>query len=326
MNARALIFALCVILCRTFYGQTPATPVSPAHQTSTADPGAFWRDATVALGEVVQIGSQSKFIVSGTAVVVALDEHRGCLLTARHMLVDPTTGQLTRALWMRRTTVHGEAMPPIPLTLFDNLGRTIWVTLPNNDLAVIPLPFAQLGNTPISAVEVKEFVSNADDVFQGAQVMVLGYPQVFRNPDQTNPYSTSPIARAGVIAWIDPADPLGKPFLVDANLYGGNSGGPVFRVKSGFDKFGNFVVGGTRFELIGIVSQGTNTTAPVSTGNGKVTVPNPVTGIQENEFAIVPYVGGIGIIEPASKALDLLKMVFPTPPSAAMPTAPQAPR
>jgi hypothetical protein len=227
---------------------------------------------------------------------------------------------------MRRTTVHGEDMPPIPLILFDNQGRNVWVALPDNDLAVIPLPFAQLAGKPISAVEVGDFVSNPDDVFQGAQVMVLGYPQVFNNPDRTNPYSTSPIARAGVIAWTDPSDALGKPFLVDANLYGGNSGGPVFRVKSGFDKFGSFNVGGPRLEFIGIVSRGPITVAPVITENGIVTQPNPQTGVPENEYAAVPYVGGIGVVEPASKALALLKTVFPATPPAAAPASPLAPR
>src|ERR1019366_3596896 len=159
-------------------------------------------------------------------------------------------------------------------------------------------------------------------VFQGAQVMVLGYPQVFNNPDRTNPYSTSPVARAGVIAWTDPADSLGKPFLVDANLYGGNSGGPVFRVKSGFDKFGSFNVGGPRLEFIGIVSDGPITAAPVITSSGIVTRPNPLTGLPENEVAAVPYVGGIGVIEPASKALELLKIVFPATPPATTPASP----
>lgn len=243
------------------------------------------------------------------------------------MLVDPSNEHnMTQVLWMRRTTADGKNMPPIPLSLFDNFGRHVWVALPNNDLAVIPLPFSQLGKKPIAAVQVKDFVSNADDMFQGAQVMVLGYPQVFRNPDQTNPYSTSPIARSGIIAWIDPSDPLGKPFLVDANLYGGNSGGPVFRVKSGFDKFGNFSVVGPSLEFIGIVSQGPMMTVPVVAGDGAVTQPNPRTGKPENEYTVVPYIGGIGVIEPASKALDLLKIVFPLHDPAAKQAAPQVPK
>lgn len=238
------------------WSQAQPAPSSPTPRPPCPDPGQFWRDATVALGQVVQIGGQSKFVVSGTGVIVALDDKRGCILTARHMLVDPATGMVTRFLWMRISTVHGEEEEPVPLSLFDPLGHNIWVALPDNDLAVIPIPFSAFAGRKISAVPVSNFVSNPDDIFQGAQVLVLGFPQVFRNPDQTNPYSTVPIARTGIVAWIDPTDPLGNPFLVDANLYGGNSGGPVFRVRNGFDKYGNFNIGTGGLEFIGIVSRG----------------------------------------------------------------------
>jgi hypothetical protein len=307
------VFFVCSL--RMLLGQAPQQPLPPHPPIAQADPGAFWRDATVALGNLVTIGAESKFIVTGSAVVVAFDDHRGCLLTAKHMLVDPANGQLTQSLWMRRTSEHGEEMPPIQLSLFDPQGKNIWIALPDNDLAVIPLPWAKLTGKPLSAVTIQDFVSDPDDVFQGAQILVLGYPQVFRNPDQTNPYSTSPIARTGVVAWTDPTDSLGKPFLVDANLYGGNSGGPVFRVKSGFNKYGSFNIGGPKLEFIGIVSKGPIMTATVVAGNGVVTQPNPQTGIPENEYAIVPYVGGIGIIEPASKARALLESVFATLPA-----------
>jgi hypothetical protein len=320
------IAALLSCAISTAWGQAQPTPPIPTPQAPRPDPGQFWRNATVALGQLVQIGGQSRFVVSGTGVIVALDNRRGCILTARHMLVDPATGMLTRFLWMRVSTEHGEEQEPVQLTLFDQFGRNVWVGLPDNDLAVIPIPFGGFVGKPLSAVSVKEFVSDPEDVWQGAQVLVLGYPQVFRNPDQTNPYSTLPIARSGIVAWTDPADPLGKPFLVDANLYGGNSGGPVFRVRNGFDKYGNFKVGGAGLEFIGIVSRGPETPAPVIAGNGIVTHPNPQTGIPDNEYALVPYVGGIGVVEPASKALALLEQVFAQVPANPTGVAPQAPQ
>jgi hypothetical protein len=115
-----------------------------------------------------------------------------------------------------------------------------------SDLAVISLPSPQLGFLPskVDGVFISDFAQSQDDIYQGAKVLVLGYPQFLRKPDDTNPYSTTPVARNGIIAWVDPSDPLSKPFLVDANLYGGNSGGPVFAVKNGFDKYGTFSIGG----------------------------------------------------------------------------------
>jgi hypothetical protein len=292
--------------------QQQATPLPNG---ARVDPMQHWRNATVALGVVVGLGNETRFVVTGTAVIVAKDKDHGCLLTARHLLVDPDNGQVTRALWMRITTAVGEDEPPVPLSLFDMHGHTVWMSSTDgSDLAVIPMPHPQLGFLPsnLDGVFLSDFAETDDDVFQGAKILVLGYPQFFRNPDLTNPYSTTPVARTGIIAWVDPTGPLSKPFLVDANLYGGNSGGPVFAVKSGFDKYGKLNLIGVALKLIGIVSKGPSTPAQVTAGGTQVTRPNPVTGVPEDEFAQVPYVGGVGEIEPVAKARVLLERYFST--------------
>jgi len=286
-------------------GQTPAAPVP-------VDPMIHWRNATVALGQEVTIGTETKFIVTGSAVIATLDGKRACLLTARHMVVDPANGQLTRALWMRVASVGGEHEVPKSLPLFDGKGKNLWVVANDgSDLAVIPLPPHPSYLTPnYDAVFASDFAETDDDIFQGAPVLVLGYPQVLRESDNTNPFSTSPIARHGIIAWIDPSGPLSKPFLVDANLYEGNSGGPVFRVKTGFDRFGNFNVGGQQLKFIGIVSKGNVQASSVVTNDGKVTKSSIDGGIPQDEFAVVRAIGGIGVIEPVSRVKTLLDTYF----------------
>jgi V8-like Glu-specific endopeptidase len=291
--------------------QTAAPGPTPPPQPT--DPMQHWRNATVALGQVITLGQEKRFVVTGSAVIVALDAKRGCLLTARHMLVDPDNGQIARALWMRIPSSVGESEPPVELTLFDRRGNNLWMSSTDgSDLAVIPVPSPKLGFMPsnLEGVFVSDFGQTQNDIYQGARVLVLGYPQFLRKPDQTNPYSTTPVARTGIVAWVDPSSPVSKPFLVDANLYGGNSGGPVFAVKNGFDRYGNFDVGGAALTLIGIVSQGPFTNAQVVAGNSQVTRPNPQTGIPEDEFARVPYVGGIGVVEPVSRAKKLLDDYF----------------
>ena len=67
---------------------------------------------------------------------------------------------------------------------------------------------------------------------------------------------------------------------------------------------------GGLFRLIGIVSHGPFTVAQVVAGDSAVTRPNPESGIPEDEFARVPYVGGVGVIEPASRAKTLLERYF----------------
>ncbi len=283
----------------------PGSPNPSAPQVERLDP---WRRATIALGVVVQDGKDSKFVTTGSGVIVSVDAHYGCLLTAKHMVLDPNTGKATPRLWMRFPSPDGRAEEPIPLDLFDQQGRNLWRTSEDGgDLAVIPLPvqaLVRLG-TPVPSVPLSDFADPKDDVFQGAPVLVLGYPQIVGEQ-----YLSSPIARGGIVAWVNPKDPADEPFLVDANLYNGNSGGPVFRVRNGFDKYGNFMIGGG-LVLLGIVSKGPLQTAPIVSADGYVYHQNPATGAENPEVAVVANVGGIGIIEPASRARKLIKSVFP---------------
>src|SRR5665213_1259587 len=318
MRTFALSFFLVTLpLCaqvKPTGGPAPTAPTANSPQSPQPipqiDPSQHWRNATVALGSVITVGGTERLVVEGSAVIVAVDEKRGCLLTAKHMIEGPASGIVRPALWMRLSSEHGEAMPSIPLDLVDSQGKATWLGAPASDLALIPIPWAKRQGRKLDGVSIKEFAATEDEIFQGAQILVLGYPQVFRNVDQTNPYSTSPIARVGIIAWTNPADPLGKPFLVDANLYGGNSGGPVFRVRNGFDRYGNFNIGNGGLAFIGIVSQGPTVTTPIIAGGGIVSRPNALTGVPETEYTVVPYVGGVGVIEPASRAMELLSRVF----------------
>ena len=107
-----------------------------------------------------------------------------------------------------------------------------------------------------------------------------------------------PILRSGIVAWTDPTDRLGRPFLVDANLMPGNSGGPVFHIPIGPNRFGQFTANG-RLMLIGIVSKG-----PEQSVNIHISTP---TGPAQDLQWKVKGVGGIAIIEPASKAKKLVE-------------------
>jgi Trypsin-like peptidase domain len=283
---------------------SPPAPVAPVPQ-KPVDFLDHWRRATISLGQVVKDGTVSRFVTQGSGVLVALDAHRGCILTAKHMIVNPNTGMATPHLWMRFPAFDGEQEDPIELSLYNPQGQNIWVTDPDaGDLAIIPLPQQAWARTNLRGVNIKDFADPTIDVFQGATVVVLGYPQIVGED-----YLGSPIARSGIIAWVNPASPADKPFLVDANLYNGNSGGPVFRVRNGMDRYGNINLGGG-LALLGIVSQGPLQNAPVISADGIVYHQNPITGTQNQEVAIVANVGGIGIIEPASHARKLIEDTF----------------
>jgi len=280
------------------FGQAPPTTnpvpssITPGAQKPAPDMLDHWRRATISLGQVIQDGQISRFVTQGSGVLVALDAHRACVLTAKHMVVNPSTGLATSRLWMRFPAFDGESENPIELTLYDPQGRNVWVTSAEaGDLAILPLPQQAWTRSNLHGVGIKDFADPVTDVFQGAAVVVLGYPQIVGEA-----YLSSPIARNGIIAWVDPTHPADNPFLVDANLYNGNSGGPVFRVRNGMDRYGNINLGGG-LALVGIVSQGLLQNAPIVSADGIVYHQNPITGTQNQEVAIVANVGGIGIIE-----------------------------
>lgn len=248
-----------------------------------------WQRATVSLG----LEQGGKYTTLGSAVVVAVDEHHGCLLTARHMVDD--TAHNWKPTEIRMRLARG------PTTSQDDLGVTvplivnnvpIWKVIDGTDLAVAPLPTGANKYGNLDAVGVQDFGATEDDLFQGAPVLVLGYPGVIGEA----PLSF-PIARSGIVAWTDPTDRLNKPFLVDANLMPGNSGGPVFHVRNGTNRFGGFALGGG-LALIGIVSKGAE-----QDYNVPLQTPAGPAGVLQFQ---IRGLGGIGVIEPALLAKKLV--------------------
>jgi hypothetical protein len=136
-----------------------------------------------------------------------------------------------------------------------------------------------------------------EEVFEGENVIALGFPGIVGNE-----YLVRAISRGGIGAWLNPKDPFGSPFLIDANIYPGNSGGPVIRVPSGFDKQGNLGVGG-RAALLGIAIQ-----APGQSADLELRVPGQRLPLKLHQE--IPL-GGTGIVEPASKVAKLLDSLSP---------------
>jgi hypothetical protein len=198
-----------------------------------------WRRATVSLGRIISDGGRQIYTTLGSAVFVAVDDHHGCILTARHMVDDPTQNPPWKPTEIQLRLARSAASPDpdlgVKVPLIVN-NEVVWKGLPGSDLAVLPAPDLSK-YSDLHAVIVNDFGASEEDVFQGAPVVVLGYPGVIGE----TPLSF-PIARSGIIAWTDPSDRLGRPFLVDANVMPGNSGGPVFHLRTGLNRFGGFVV------------------------------------------------------------------------------------
>lgn len=318
---KIILAALCLAMfsCCSFAQVGPSDghlgPVQPipAPPQKPADMLEHWRRATVALGQVYEVGGIRKFVTNGSAVIVALDAQNGCLLTAKHMFFNPSEGYLPTQIYMRLPQ-EGPATEEdlgvvIPLVVN---GQALWKTThEDSDLAVVQLPdLSKYKN--IHAVGLQDF-GTAEDVFQSASVMVLGYPGILGEH-----YQTTPIARGGMIAWTDPDNPEHKPFLVDANIFNGNSGGPVFHLRNGFDRHGNLNLGGG-IAFIGIMSQDAKEYSDVVVTNSvereikKLNVPNPINQHPESVLAEVKNIGGIGVVEPVAVIKELLEDAYGKP-------------
>ena len=188
----------------------------------------------------------------------------------------------------------------ITLRLLGTSNERLWMS-PNDgsDLAVIHVPDEITRYGKINAISINDFGTD-EDIYQGASIIVLGYPSLIGED-----FLMSPYARGGIVSWTDITDGTNKPFLVDSNLYPGNSGGPVFHNRSGMARTGNGVQLGGGIKLIGIVSKGAVQEAPVMSAGVPIQTRDPFGNVNPAQ-AMVLGVGGIGLIEPISKARGLL--------------------
>lgn len=182
------------------------------------------------------------------------------------------------------------------LNLYSN-GSPLWFELPdkNTDLAAIILPANLILNYQATRIDNITFLSNLlfmslQEAYEGQEIFMVGYPKIV-----SDKYRTKPIIRRGIISWIDPTLPDNEPFLIDTDIYGGNSGGAIF-VNNSITKSGKVGLSEQgNFKFIGIVSQRSNLINQVITSN-------------LTKFYLEENVS-LGIIEPASKVRKLLNLM-----------------
>jgi hypothetical protein len=275
-----------------------------ASLAQTADALTHWRRATIAVGQVGPdpSGKGSVFLTFGSAVLVAKDSNHVCLLTAKHVFYDPAKQHFPDFVNVRLPRdAAGEEDLGVKIDL-KNGDSTAWKSLDDgSDLAVVDAPdLRKYWN--VHAVSLADF-GNEGDVYQGAQVLVFGYPGILGQS-----FLETPLARGGIVSWIDPVNGLDVPFLIDANIFGGNSGGPVFHARNGVQANGSIALGGG-YAFIGIVVQDAREFAPVISKNAdsQTYTPDALTGKPFPNYAIVENIGGVGVIEPVKKAKKLVE-------------------
>jgi hypothetical protein len=286
-------------------GAPPASapvPAAPASESPKENAFEILRQATVSVGRVTVDGGVSKYATVGSAIIISESPHIGCLLTAKHMFYDPEHKWFPTKINIRLPPVTGSEPinEGVTVQLVSQTGNLWSSPSDGSDLAVIRLGSMEPYETrQVQALNPGSF-GTSDDIYPGAPIMALGYPVLLGEDFLTTPY-----ARGGIISWTDIANPTGKPFLVDANLYLGNSGGPVFKLPTGFDKNGRLMLGG-KIALIGIVSKGVTETVGVVAGGTPVTATDTKTGQVNPEQAMVYGIGGTGIVEPITRAREII--------------------
>ncbi len=289
-----------IVLTLCFMGNSSAQEYA-AESVKDADVLHSFRRSTVSIGLHKEEGGVEHFVTMGSAVVVSLDGGHTCLLTAKHVFSIPEKGYMPTTVFVRlpKDQPQTEEDLGMPLSLYDAQGKPLWRGAVGADLAVAPLPALAIIAKDLHSISIVNF-GGAEDIFQGAPIVVLGYPELL-GPD----YQTTPIARNGIVAWTNPEGPLDHRFLVDANVFNGNSGGPVFHIPNGMNRKGQIGNGGP-INLIGIVVEDAAEEAAVHAG------PNPLSATDVQTGNVTPFtakvlnIGGIGVVEPVSKAKTLV--------------------
>jgi hypothetical protein len=124
-----------------------------------------------------------------------------------------------------------------------------WYFAPHSDVAVIPLSTYPEIQNKIDSIDIKpmgvSIFKTWDYLNEGDDIYILGFP-IGLGTEQ----HYSPVYRSGIISLKENKN----EFLIDANIYPGNSGGPVFLKPSVYDYRKNSIGEVTPAYLIGIVS------------------------------------------------------------------------
>jgi hypothetical protein len=300
LQSLVLILILLTILASSMMGQTPKwmTP---------------WEKSVVALGtrgviEVPVAGGKTVkkqvFSVAGTGVIFytrLTNVVLPCLVTAKHVFHDPERGWNPDSLQLRFSWDQDK-----PIDVY--LGRTVqlkkgrsflWLAHKDSlvDLAVLPLvlPPGSAGIDTIPLVPYRDF-GDSNDVYAGRTVWILGYPGSVGTE-----FWTRALIRQGIVSWISPTSHGMQKYLVDAEMFPGNSGGPVFGIPAGVGKDGNLQLEGS-FKFIGIISQRRFSPTPILVGDTDV---KDLSGRALYSLESI----GIGVVEPSERVRELLSQL-----------------
>jgi len=243
--------------------------------------------------------TQTLYLAIGTGVTFYLKSKFissiPCLITAKHVI----TGR-------SKIKIRFNEFDSLPINNYFGLecilnypdGTRNWIAHPDStvDLVCILLDSTVNNNriSPISVLPYRYF-PDANDYFEGKEIFTLGYPSAVGYE-----LLNRAVLRKGTISWVHTnMKNKNTPFLIDCNIFPGNSGGPVFSLT----KNSGYILSDTVFQepkFLGIVTQRRFSHQPLISNNGQY-----IYDLQGNIIASQESIG-IGVVESANKVKELL--------------------
>lgn len=171
------------------------------------------------------------------------------LVTAAHVLKKISGDEAT--LLLRKKDGDSYIKADYVIKIRDK-GIKLWTTHPSADVAVMYVPVPKNADMALVSANLiaNDEILEKFEIHPGDRLACLGYPLGMEGNE-----AGFPILRSGYIASypLVPIDKV-KTFLLDFNVFEGNSGGPVYFTDSNRNYGGSTHIGKIRF-LVGLVSK-----------------------------------------------------------------------
>lgn len=179
------------------------------------------------------------------------------LVTNRHVIENSTEGLLRLHYGDGKNPVLGK-FKDVRISNFE--GQ--WIKHPKEDIDIAIMPFLPVWEgilkegeqiffkcIGLNQIPSDEIIKNEIDAVE--DIVFIGYPN-----DVYDKKNFLPVVRKGITATPISVDFEGRPvFLIDASVFGGSSGSPVFICNVGsYSQKGKGLIAGTRLFFVGIVA------------------------------------------------------------------------
>lgn len=183
--------------------------------------------------------------------------HVPVIVTNKHVVKDAIVGKLRFSL----KDDNGNQIKGQYYDLTINGFEKLWIMHPEENIDLCIMPIANIHReiqkanidlyyTMITIDDIPSSSEINDEFSRIEDITVVGYPDGIWDA-----YNNMPIARKGITATPLHVDFENSPrFLIDAAIYGGSSGSPVFVFNQGsYTKPDGGLYAGTRLKLVGVV-------------------------------------------------------------------------